>query len=513
MTWMPSNPSEIDYTYGYYRELCPTILRLACLHAGFTPAPDRPLRYLELGFGQGVAINIHAAANRGEFWGTDFNPGHTAHALGLAEASGAEVTLVDDTFAAFAVRPDLPDFDIIALHGVWTWISDNDGQIVVDLIRRKLRVGGMVYVSYNCLPGMAPMLPLRNLMKLHSDLAGSEAGGLGASIDGAMTFARSLVDAKSLYFGANPNLEAQLKILSGQTRDYLAHEYFVPDWRVTGFADFAAQMAPAKLSFAASAHLLSQIDAINLAPEGQQMLAGIAHPVLREATRDCLTNQGFRRDIFIKGPRRLSAARREAALRAQTYILVTPARDVPPKVTGLLGDATVPEALFGPLLAALAAEGYSAKSTAQLLATPGLDQLTVDQLHEILLLLTGAGHLHPTQAVRPEAQARCRAYNQHVIENNAVGNSAVTFLASPVIGGAVHVVRLQQLCLLGMQQGFEEVSALTNFVWQRMSSLGERIIKNGQILDAEADNIAELQGMVGEFLDQRLPILKALGVA
>ena len=513
MTWMPTNPSEIDYTYGYYRELCPTIQRLACLHAGFAPAPDRPLRYLELGFGQGVAINIHAAANPGQFWGTDFNPGHTAHAQGLAEASGAQVTLVDDAFATFAARQDLPDFDVIVLHGVWTWISDDDGQVIVDLIRRKLRVGGMVYVSYNCLPGMASMLPLRNLMKLHSDLAGSEAAGLGASIDGAMTFARALVDAKAVYFHAHPNMEAQLQNLSGQTRDYLAHEYFVPNWRAMGFADFAATMEPAKLSFATSAHLLSQIDAINLAPEGQQMLAGIAHPVLREATRDCLVNQGFRRDIFMKGPRRMSAARREAALRTQTYILVTPARDVPAKVTGMLGDATVPEALFGPLIAALAADNYSAKSAEQLLATPGLDHLTIDQLHEILLLLTGAGHLHPTQAVRPEAQTRCRAYNQHIIENNAIGNSAINFLASPVIGGAVHVVRLQQMCLLGLQQGFEDASTLASFVWQRMVRLGERIIKNGQMLEAEADNVAELEAMLGEFLDQRLPLLKALGVA
>ena len=36
-------------------------LRLACLSAGIATAKADPLRYLELGFGQGVSINIHAA--------------------------------------------------------------------------------------------------------------------------------------------------------------------------------------------------------------------------------------------------------------------------------------------------------------------------------------------------------------------------------------------------------------------------------------------------------------------
>ena len=512
MTWMSSKPAEIAYSFGYYRELCPQILRLACLDAGFAPAPDGPTRYLELGFGQGVAIAIHAASNEGTFWGTDYNPTHTAHAQGLIAASGAPAMLCDNSFADFAARDDLPDFDIIALHGVWSWISEADGQIVIDLIRRKLRVGGMVYASYNCLPGMAPLLPLRNLMKLHADLAGSAADGMAASIDGALGFARALIDANSVYFRANPGLEAKLQSLAEQGRDYLAHEYFVPDWRVMGFADFASRMEQAKLSYATSAYLLTHIDAINLPPEGLQMLATISHPVLREATRDCLTNQGFRRDIFIKGPRRLSAAGRWAALRTQPYILLTPPQDVPAKNPGPFSDATIPDAVFAPLIAALAAQNYAPKSIDQLLAVPGLAHLTVDKLHAILLLLTGAGHLGPAQTPSAETAAQCRAFNQHVMDNNAVGNSVIAYLASPAIGGAVPVFRVQQMCLLGMQKGLRDAPALARYVWQLMSRLGERVVKNGEKIMSDDANIVELERALGEFITQRVPLLRTLGV-
>ena len=82
--WAAGYVTEVGYTFGYYRDLSPGILRLASLVAGIAPPAGQPLRYLELGFGQGLSINVHAAAIPGTFWGTDFNPGQVAHARALA---------------------------------------------------------------------------------------------------------------------------------------------------------------------------------------------------------------------------------------------------------------------------------------------------------------------------------------------------------------------------------------------------------------------------------------------
>src|SRR5215472_509031 len=89
MDWTAGYVTEIDYIYGYNRELGPGLLRLACLSAGVAPPAGSPLRYLELGYGLGLSLNIHAAAVLGEFWGTDFNPSHVAHARALADACGS----------------------------------------------------------------------------------------------------------------------------------------------------------------------------------------------------------------------------------------------------------------------------------------------------------------------------------------------------------------------------------------------------------------------------------------
>lgn len=103
---------------------------------------------------QGLSINIHCAASNVKWWGTDFNPGNQAlFAKELAQtyANGAQVT--DQAFAEFCAREDLPGFDYIGLHGIWSWVSDENRQVIVDFLRRKLKLGGVLYVSYNTLPG------------------------------------------------------------------------------------------------------------------------------------------------------------------------------------------------------------------------------------------------------------------------------------------------------------------------------------------------------------------------
>ena len=511
-TWTAGYPTEIEYTYGYYRELCPSFLRLACLSAGIATAKTEPLRYLELGFGQGVSINIHAAANDGDFWGTDFNPSQAAHARELAEASGSGARLLDASFAELAARPDLPDFDIIGLHGIWTWISEENSRVVLEIIRRKLKVGGLVYVSYNCLPGWAPAMPLRHLMKLHADLA-AEAAGVAAKVDGAVAFAQQVIDSGALYFRANPAVGERLKALSALSRNYLVHEYFTEDWRQITFSDMARVLEDAKLSFVGSAHLLDHVEAVNLSEAGQKLLSGIGHPILRQSVRDYLVNQQFRRDIFAKGSRRLSSLEQAEAFRRQPFVLLTPPGDIPMKVKGSLGEATLDEQFYRPLTESFADEGFAPKTLDQIVQRhPKLASAPLVNLVQAALVLTGAGRLHPAQQPSRQAQARSAALNRHLCER-ARSSDNLLFLASPVTGGGVPVNRQQQLFLLAAHKGKKTPSEQAKFVWDTLAAQGQRVIKEGKVLETPDENLAELSKQAEEFAERRAPILKALGVA
>ena len=58
--WTSGYIADIGYTYGYYSALNPVRARLPFLSAGL--APPRARTACELGFGQGMSANLHAAA-------------------------------------------------------------------------------------------------------------------------------------------------------------------------------------------------------------------------------------------------------------------------------------------------------------------------------------------------------------------------------------------------------------------------------------------------------------------
>ena len=70
--WNSGYLVDVEYIYGYYHELNPARHQLAFLNCGLA-FPEMGTA-CELGFGQGMNINIHAATSQTEWWGTDFNP-------------------------------------------------------------------------------------------------------------------------------------------------------------------------------------------------------------------------------------------------------------------------------------------------------------------------------------------------------------------------------------------------------------------------------------------------------
>ena len=200
--WTQGYVADIGYTSGYYRELNPLRIPLLLLCAGV--APPEIDTACELGFGQGLSLNIHAAASEAQWYGTDFNPAQAAYALSLGVTSGSDARLFDDSFAEFCARPDLPDFAYIGLHGIWSWISDDNRRIIVDFVRRKLKVGGILYISYNTQPGWAAMMPMRRLLAEHISVMSARGGGWPSRIDAALDFAANLMAVDPIFARVNP---------------------------------------------------------------------------------------------------------------------------------------------------------------------------------------------------------------------------------------------------------------------------------------------------------------------
>ena len=508
--WTAGYVADIGYTYGYYPELNPLRVKLAFLNNGLV-CPEFGTA-CELGFGQGLSANMHAAASVTQWFGTDFNPSQAGFAQEVASASGSGARLFDEAFADFAQRPDLPDFDTIGLHGIWSWISDENRAVIVDFIRRKLKVGGVVYISYNTLPGWAAFAPMRHLMTEHAEIIGAEGSGIISRVDGALEFAQKLLATNPAYARANPQIADRLGKVAGQNRHYLAHEYFNRDWYPMHFATMADWLEPAKLQFACSAHYLDHIPAVNMTAEQQTFLKEIPDVMFRESVRDFMVNQQFRRDYWVKGVRKLSALEQAEALRTQKVVLTTHRSDIALKVAGSLGEATLTESIYGPILDALS--DYKPKTLGQIERAVKSQGVLFGQVTEAALILAGAGHLAAVQddGITAKARKHSDALNLYLM-TKARASSDMAYLASPVTGGGITVRRFQQLFLLALRQGKKQPADWAQFAWDVLQVQGQKLLKDGKTLESTEDNIAELTEQAQAFSDKQLPIMKALQIA
>jgi SAM-dependent methyltransferase len=507
--WASGYVTDIEYTYGYYPELNPLRARLALLKAGLVAPQVRTA--CELAFGQGLAINFHAATSSTEWWGTDFNPAQTKFAQECAAAAQRDVHLYDEAFSDFCTRRDLPDFDYIAVHGIWSWITLDNRAVIVDFIRRKLKVGGVLYISYNAMPGWAVFAPMQHLLLEHARVMAARGRGVVSRFDAALEFADQMVAKNARYGHANPRVAERLKKVREADPTYATHEYLCEEWRPLPIADMARWLEPAKVSYACSAHYLDHVDALNLTPEQQAMLADISDPIFRETTRDFMVNTQFRRDYWIKGPRRLSMLEQVEALRRHRVMLMQPRSNVSLKVTGALAEAQLTEAVYAPILDALA--DHQSRTIEQLEQITKPNNITLGQLVEAVMVLTGSGAMQPAQdsEISRKAKPYTHRLNTHLMDL-ARASGEIAQLASPVTGGGANVNRLEQLFLLARAQGRRQPGEWAQAAWQLLSAQGQRVRKNDKALESADENVAELTRQAEAFAEKRLPILKALEI-
>lgn len=147
--WSEGYVVDVEYVRNFLPGLAPLGLALSAAHAGVRPPDvDRPFTYLDLGCGNGFTPALLAAANpHAQIWGNDFNPAHIRNARAIATASGiANATFVEASFAGL-LEMELPAFDVIAAHGLWSWVGAENRDRIVALIGRHLKPGGLLVVT------------------------------------------------------------------------------------------------------------------------------------------------------------------------------------------------------------------------------------------------------------------------------------------------------------------------------------------------------------------------------
>ncbi|HTI81615.1 MAG TPA: class I SAM-dependent methyltransferase [Acetobacteraceae bacterium] len=514
--WDDGYVTDVVYTANFYREITPAWLAMSSLLLGHRP-PDltRPFTYADLGCGNGFSALIVAATfPQAEVWGFDFNPAHVEFARTLATAAGlANAHFAERSFAdlAAASGATLPDFNMMVSHGVLSWISPENRRHLIATIARRLKPGGLAYLSYNVTTGWSAMVPVRTMMRMLA-VASPERTDLAAP--GVLDFVDRLRQAGAAFFPAHPSLESRLADIRKQDARYIAHEYLNQDWHPLMFADIASDMAEAKCRYIGSATLAENIDNISVPANVVPILAETRDPVLRETIRDVGCAQSFRRDLFRKGFAPMPPAEQQANLEAMT--LAGLGRQVPEggiTFATPVGNVTGLPAVYEPLLAVLENDGTLSIGAAR--QAPALAGRSLMELMQAFTLLVAGGYAHPILPGGISQEGHDASHRLNLAIAGANRNAAdLTQLAAPLLGSAFPSEPLETLVVGELLAGRPaDIASLAAELLAALGRTGRGVQRDGQPVTDPVDANRIMAEAIANILERRLPVLQRLGVA
>jgi len=505
--------TDVNYVRAFEGDLSPARLRLVAALNGFVPPAADAFDYCELGSASGDTIATLAGAYpRSRFVGVDVNPDHIAAADALADAGKLEnVRFLERDFAALSTV-DLPALDYVSAHGVLSWVGPDKRKAVIDIASRKLKQGGLLYVSYNALPGWAQLEPLRQLIVSRGEMVG------GSSLDRAragLDLAKLMKECGAEYFQSNPAAAAMLKTIDRLGLPYVVHEYLHAHWTPMYFAQVAAEMAASDLYFVGPLPLYLNYRDLAIPEPLQPLFRGIDDRVTFESLKDFALNEFFRRDVYVKGrmPRSEDATRAylEDAVfgYVPTAVPSEGARELrlPHRTLRFMG------ALFDTLLPAL---DDGAATVASLAARPELAPFGSRRIGDALLRLSLGEHIapmrQPTFALRTPIEgllALPLAYNRAVV-HDALARGASVALASTVLGNGVEISVVEAVAIVLLT----EVAPRDRTAWlaDLAANASWRLKVRDEVVSGAPDRARVLEEEIRQFQSARLPRMLDLGI-
>lgn len=505
MDWSEGYVADLGYVRGCYRELGASMQAFILAANGYE-APDlnAPFTKVELGCGYGVSLLLEAAVYpHAQFFGVDFNPDHITWAKRIAaQAQLNNVHFLEMSFADLLGSP-IPDADFVGLHGVWSWVSDENRQAISRFLDRRLKSGGLAMVSYNVLPGQSANRTLRELMmRKYRSIAGPTASRVKESL----AFAAEFRDLSAPIFTKNVDLSDQLNKITVMPPRYLAHEYFNQDWHLFYHHEVAEALAKVRLSYIGTARPIENLEKLSFQAPFLKLLEKVA-PQERETLKDLYLNRMFRFDIYGRGLEKIGPIGSVDHILKSRFALVGDRSKFAEGVLNTTAGAfKYKKELHQPIFDRLET---STACGQDFVFQPGPRPLTPADVTEMLSILIDVGIIStalPDDGLELRTE-RTKRLNQVLLERMQKGED-IGFLISPVSGVPYSAVDFVQYFMSALNLDKEPIL----FAWSLLKALGKRMMKDGKPIDGREQNIKELELRFQEFERDHKPRLKRLGI-
>ena len=442
------------YTWSFFHFQSPPLLTyIARLNGVSARSPDTPFTYCELGCGNGVTSNLLAdALPQGEFYAIDFNPEHIVNSQYFSKAGNlANVHFIESSFAKL-LTSDLPTFDYITLHGVYSWISEERRQEILQFIDAFLKPGGLVYVSYNALPGWAELLPIWKIF--HYYTAHLQTDSLNKARVG-LKHLSYLRENHASYF-RSPEVTKYVDRLLARDLRYIAHEFCNDFFEPLYFSDVASDMTHIGLDYVGDAKVVNNHTDCVVSHRFKDHLNQAKNFMDHEVRTSFIRNDFFRRDIYCRGANFVSHSQRKELLDELVVGSNALLSDIKTDVTLGRRETSFSGPLYEALIPLLVPGDTSIADICtypQLKSFPEKDIMFA--IHK--LIAGGQFQSYAKKASTPAAipQNRWRltsSLNRSLLQERLFEDRKV-YVGSAVLGSAVRLTMMRGLSLLALDAG------------------------------------------------------------
>jgi SAM-dependent methyltransferase len=285
---------EIPYDALPHRATHPARLASVATFVGHLAPRPEDCRVLEVGCNDGANLIPMAVSLPGaRFVGCDLSPRaigqgrRTISALGLTN-----IFLFEGDLAALAFEHG--EFDFIVAHGVYSWVAAPVRDALFALAAERLAPAGIMYVSFNVLPGCRVRQAAWDILHHHVD----HIDDAQARLDAARRLARLIADGGAATLESDQAVRAELRAIAQRSDSELCHDDLAVPNEPVLFHAFAEHAGRHGLRYLAEAELHT-MDLTAASSEAQAFLATL-EPGAREQYLDFIRLRRFRQSLLVR---------------------------------------------------------------------------------------------------------------------------------------------------------------------------------------------------------------------
>lgn len=508
--WVKNYHADSAHRFAVRSFLTPDNLLLASALLGVRPAQAivshgavdrRGLTYCELGSGHGLSLSFMAARDPGgRYCGVESNPRQIHNARAFATAAGLDNIAFSEEHLENLDKADLPQCDIVVLHGIWSWISAKAQKKIAGFLRTNLKPGGLCYVSYNCSAGRAADVPLQKLL-----LAAVRPDGQSstARFGDTIGMVEKMAGAGAQYFAQNPVQLQRLKELKNPGAAHLIDEYLHSNWQTYFMHEVSAALASADLTFAGSTNMARNRNDLALPTQARPFIEKFGTPERMELLRDIWTGNTFRQDLYVKAPAGTARSGADDLLGALRFALLKPLHQCSLKMVFPGGTATIPQQPFGAIIAALSKQSLKGADIGAIIKKSGTDTSLGSAIQ--VLLAMGCVTLVSDRAAAPRI-ARSIANFDSAIASLVDGGHDL-FAAS--IGSSGIAADLSSVDYFFWRATKEKAKDRVRWVLDRLKATGRLLQHEGRVVTDEPEAVSILNSLAANFDSNVRPALEA----